>query len=134
VDRSQQAIVAGGDVAVLFTDNPAARELVRFLATREAAEPWAKAGGFVSPNKRLGADAYDDPTTRRSARALVRARAISFDLSDQQPPAFGATDGQGMWQILRDHLRSPRDVEGVTQRLEKAATAAERCERALPQC
>ena len=134
VDGSARAIVAGGDVAVLFTDNPAARELIRFLAKPAAAAPWAKAGGFVSPNKRLRADAYADATTRRSARALVSAASISFDLSDQQPPAFGATDGQGMWQIFRDYLSSPENVDAVTQRLEKAATAVERCERAVGQC
>ncbi len=131
VGEDRVGIVAGGDVAVLFTDQPAAKELIRFLAKPQAAEPWAKAGGFVSPNKRLAADAYADATTRRSARALVRARTISFDLSDQQPPAFGATDGQGMWQILRDYLRSPDDVDAVTQRLEKAVTAVETCERAV---
>ncbi len=131
VDGSERAVVAGGDVAVLFTDKPAARELIRFLATPEAAEPWAKAGGFVSPNKRLAADAYADTTTRRSARALVRARTISFDLSDQQPPAFGATDAQGIRQIFQDYLISPDDIDTVTQRLERAATAVESCERAV---
>lgn len=134
VDGSKPAIVAGGDVAVLLTNNPAARKLIHFLATPEAAEPWAKAGGFVSPNNKLDIDAYADSTTKESARALVNARTISFDLSDQQPPTFGATEGQGMWQIFQDYLKDPTNIDIVTQRLENTASAAFDCQRRLPQC
>jgi len=28
---------------------------------------------------------------------------VRFDFSDLQPPAFGATAGQGMWELLRDY-------------------------------
>jgi len=131
IGRSDSAAVIGGDVAALFTDNEAAKSLVRYLATPEAAQPWASAGGFVSPNKNLDPDAYVDAVNRRSARALQEAKTIRFDLSDQQPPAFGATAGQGMWQILRDYLRRPDDIDALTRRLDEAATAAERCERAV---
>jgi ABC-type glycerol-3-phosphate transport system substrate-binding protein len=131
IGRSESAAVIGGDVAALFTDNEAAKSLVRYLATPEGAQPWASAGGFVSPNKNLDPDAYTDAVNRRSARALQEAKTIRFDLSDQQPPAFGATDGQGMWQVLRDYLRRPGDVDAITRRLDEAATAAEKCERAV---
>ena len=49
IGRSESAAVVGGDVAALFTDNEAAKSLVRYLATPEAAEAWASAGGFLSP-------------------------------------------------------------------------------------
>jgi len=124
INGSEPAIVAGGDVAVLFTDNPVARKLIRFLATREAAEPWAKAGGFVSPNTSLPLDAYADRASRRSAQALRTATDISFDLSDQQPPVFGSSKEQGMWQIFQDYLRDPSDIDLVAQRLENAASSA----------
>jgi alpha-glucoside transport system substrate-binding protein len=119
---------------VLFTHNAAAKSLIRFLAQPEAAEPWAHAGGFVSPNKNLGLDAYKDPSTRRSSIALRKASTIRFDLSDQQQPSFGATAGQGMWQILRDYLTRPGDVRTVTRQLENSATAADQCARALRSC
>ena len=38
---------------VMFKDNPAARALIEYLATPEAAEIWAAKGGFSSPNKNV---------------------------------------------------------------------------------
>lgn len=122
-------MVVGGDVAALFHDNPMGRELMRFLATPGAAEPWARAGGFISPNRSVGGAAYGDATTRRLARALVRAKTPRFDLSDLQPPAFGATDGQGMWKILQEYLKDADSVGAVTRKLQSAADAAGACER-----
>ena len=123
--------VVGGDVAVLFSESEAAQELIRFLATPEAAESWARSGGFVSPNAKVPASAYPDPLTRRTAAALTGADTVRFDLSDLQPPAFGARAEQGMWEILQDFLSDPSDVDGVTRRLEAAAKAAGECERAI---
>lgn len=134
IKRSKPAAVVGGDVAVLFTHNAAAKSLIHFLATPEAAELWASEGGFVSPNKSVGLDAYTDPINRRSAMALQQANTIRFDLSDQQQPAFGATAGQGMWEILRDYLTRPGDIDMVTRQLENAATKARQCGEALPVC
>jgi alpha-glucoside transport system substrate-binding protein len=128
---SGRDLVAGGDVAAMFTRDAGARRLMRFLATPEAARIWARSGGFLSPNRRVGGDAYPDVLARRAARALTHARAVRFDLSDLQPPAFGATEGQGMWSILPDLLRAPASVAGIARRLEAAATAAYACEKAI---
>jgi len=116
--------VVGGDEAVLFSDRPEAGELIRFLASPEAAEPWAKAGGFISPNRALARSAYADPVMRRAARMLVDAQVVRFDLSDLQPPGFGATAGMGMWKIFQDFLESPGDERAIARRLEAAASAA----------
>ena len=121
---SKPAVVGGGDVAVLLKDTPAGRELIRFLATPEAAEPWAAAGGFTSPNKNLDPSRYANDINRQSARALTGAEIFRFDLSDLVPAAFGATAGQGLWKILQDFVRNPADVDGITQQLEAAAAAA----------
>jgi ABC-type glycerol-3-phosphate transport system substrate-binding protein len=128
IDGLKPAVVAGGDVAALFTDNAAAKELIRFLATPQAAEPWARSGGFVSPNENIDPRAYADAASQRAAAAL-EDRPVVFDLSDQQPPAFGVTEGQGMREILRNYLLStvtgPADVDAVAQGLEDAVSAAE---------
>jgi len=127
VDRSEPTAMAlGGDIAVLLNDkDKAARRLIHFLATPEAAEPWARAGGFTSPNKKLDLDVYPDENTRESAAVLTKAETIRFDMSDLQPPSFGATPGQGMWKIFQDFLRNPTDVKGTATSLEKARLAAE---------
>jgi ABC-type glycerol-3-phosphate transport system substrate-binding protein len=125
------AAVVGGDVAVAFNASATAQRLLRFLATPAAAEAWASAGGFVSPNRAVRPRSYPDALTRRAAAALARASTVRFDLSDLQPPAFGATAEQGMWGIFQDFLADPANVDGTARRLEAAAKAAWACERAI---
>jgi alpha-glucoside transport system substrate-binding protein len=124
VDGSGPMVVGGGDVAVLMTDNEAAQELIRFLATPEAAEIWAEQGGFTSPNQNVDTGAYPDDITARSAEALVEAETFRFDLSDLVPSEFGGTPAQGMWQALQNFLQDPEDVQGTAERLESAAARA----------
>jgi alpha-glucoside transport system substrate-binding protein len=125
------AAVVGGDVAVTFTGTSPAQRLVRYLATAPAAAPWARAGGFLSPNRAVRPASYPDALARRAAGALARATTVRFDLSDLQPPAFGATAEQGMWAIFQDFLADPRDPDATARRLERAADAAWACERAI---
>ena len=42
------AVVGGGDLVVMFKDNPAAQAFIEYLTTPEASEIWAKRGGFSS--------------------------------------------------------------------------------------
>ncbi|MDQ3570944.1 MAG: extracellular solute-binding protein [Actinomycetota bacterium] len=125
INESEPSVIFGGDVAALLKDNEASRELIRFLATPEAAEPWAEAGGFISPNRSVDPAAYPDLTTRQLARALNHPGVVRFDLSDLVPASFGATDDQGMWKILQDWLENPADVDATAAQLEAAAAAAQ---------
>jgi alpha-glucoside transport system substrate-binding protein len=125
VNGSPTAVVSGGDVAVLFKDSEAGKELIKFLVTPEAGEIWAKLGGYTSPNKNIPLSAYPDDITRRSAQALVQAgNNVRFDMSDQEPAEFGATEGQGEWKIFQDFLQNPSDVDGTAKALEAAAAKA----------
>ncbi len=126
IQDSPPSVVAGGDVAVLLRDSPGGRALIRFIATAEAGRIWARLGGFISPSRAVSLSVYTDPVLRRSAEALFGARTLQFDMSDQMPAAFGGTPGQGEWAILQDFLRRPADLQGTMQRLEAAATRAER--------
>ncbi len=123
VAGSGPAVLGGGDVAVQFTNNEAATQLMRFLATPEAAEVWAALGGFTSPNQGVDVSVYPDQTLQQSAAALQQAEVFRFDMSDLQPAAFGGTSGQGMWGLLVEFLQH-HDVELTTTQLEAEATAA----------
>ncbi|MFI6036836.1 ABC transporter substrate-binding protein [Streptomyces sp. NPDC051315] len=121
-------VVSGGDAAVVLKDGKnqkAAQALLEYLATPEAAAVWAKAGGFLSPNKNLDLASYGDDVTRATARSLVAAGdSVRFDMSDQAPAAFGGTKGAGEWKLLQDFLRDPSDPKGTAARLEAAAAQA----------
>jgi alpha-glucoside transport system substrate-binding protein len=124
IDGSESAVVGGGDIIIMFNDTPASQALVSYLASPEAAEIWAGIGGFSSANRNVDESAYVDETTRRAATAITEAETYRFDLSDLQPAAFGATVGQGMWQILQDLMRNPDDVDAVANKLEQEANRA----------
>jgi ABC-type glycerol-3-phosphate transport system substrate-binding protein len=117
-------VVTGGDVAVLFKDSEAGKALIKFLATPKAAEAWAKAGGYISANKSVAPKSYSNSTFRQIANVLVTSTNVQFDMSDQQPASFGATDGQGEWKIFQDFLQNPSNVDGTAQQLESAAAQA----------
>ncbi|NBM19620.1 ABC transporter substrate-binding protein [Streptomyces sp. GC420] len=118
-------VVTGGDAAVALKDSKGAQALLTFLASPDAAEIWAKAGGFLSPNKSLDQAAYPNDVVREIAKALIDSGDdFRFDMSDQAPQAFGGTPGKGEWKALQDFLKNPKDVAGTQQRLESDAAKA----------
>ncbi len=121
---TKASVMGGGDVVVMFKDNPAARALISYLATPQAATIWAKRGGFSSPNKNVKPGAYSDALTRKTATGLAQASLFRFDLSDLQPAAFGSTAGQGMWKLFQDFVEKPTDVNGIAAKLEASAAKA----------
>jgi alpha-glucoside transport system substrate-binding protein len=118
------AVEIGGDLFVTFRDTPAIEAFVKFLATPQAAEAWAKVGGFGTGNKNVPASVYPDPITKATEAPIGQASAVVFDMSDLQPSSFGATTGQGEWGIFQDFLKNPSDANGIAQKLESAAAAA----------
>jgi len=118
------AVEIGGDLFVTFRDTPAIEAFVKFLATADAAKAWAKLGGFGTGNKNVPASIYPDAITRATEAPIGKATSVVFDMSDEQPSAFGSTTGQGEWGIFQDFLRNPSNVNGIAQKLETAAAAA----------
>ena len=121
INGSGKVVVGGGDVMVMFKDNPAARALIEYLATPEAAEIWAEKGGFSSPNKNVDAEVYPDALTKQTATELANAEVFRFDMSDLMPGAFGS---DALFTLLQDFAKSPDDVDGISQKLETAAEKA----------
>jgi alpha-glucoside transport system substrate-binding protein len=121
INDSGPVVMGGGDVMVMFKDNPAARALIEYLATPEAAEIWAAKGGFSSPNKNVDTSVYPDELTQQTASELANAEVFRFDMSDLMPGAFGS---DSLFTLLQDFLQNPDDVEGIQQKLETAAASA----------
>jgi alpha-glucoside transport system substrate-binding protein len=118
------AVEIAGDMFVTFRDTPAIEAFVKYLATAPAAEIWAKQGGFGTGNKHVPASVYPDAITRASEAPIQSAKSVVFDMSDEQPPAFGGTAGQGEWGLFQQFLRNPKDISGIQKKLEAAATSA----------
>ncbi len=85
-------MVSGGDAAVVLKDGKNAKAGMKLLEYLAPPKPRrvAKAGGFLSPNKKLDLASYGDDVTRATAKSLVAAGdSVRFDMSDQAPAAFG---------------------------------------------
>ncbi|MFP3992074.1 ABC transporter substrate-binding protein [Streptomyces sp. E11-3] len=118
-------VVTGGDAAVALKDSKGAQALLTFLASTDAAEIWAKQGGFISPNKEMDPAAYPNDVLRDIGKALIASGDdFRFDMSDQTPQAFGGAPGKGMWKALQDFLKNPKDVDGTQRQLESDAAKA----------
>ena len=124
IEGSKPSVVGGGDLFVKFKDSEAADAFLEYLTTTDAAEIWAKRGGFSSPNKHLDTSVYPDEITRKTASALAEAETFRFDLSDLQPAAFGATPGQGLFKEFSDFVAKPNNIDQVTQQMEASAKKA----------
>ena len=122
IGSAPAGVETGGDAAVAFTDDKATMELMKFLASPDAGAVFAKTGGFLSPNKDVPLSDYPNDITRTMEQQLLKAgNNIVFDMSDQAPPAFGATKGSGEWKDLQAFLNNPDDITGAEQQLEADA-------------
>ena len=119
-----KAVEIAGDLMVAFRDTPAIEAFVKYLATPQAAAIWAKQGGFGTGNHNMNPKVYPDSITRATEAPLLTAKSVVFDMSDNRPPAFGSTAGQGEWGLFQKFLQNPSDVKGIQQQLESAASAA----------
>jgi ABC-type glycerol-3-phosphate transport system substrate-binding protein len=124
INGSGPAVEIAGDTIVTFNDNPAIEAFEKFLATAPAAEVWAKIGGFGTGNEHVPSSVYPDSITRAAEAPVGEAKSVVFDMSDEQPGAFGATVGQGEWGLFQTFLKNPSNAMGVQKQLEAAAAAA----------
>src|SRR5438105_8667887 len=118
------AVEIGGDSLVTFRDTPAIRAFVKFLATAPAAAAWAKVGGFATGNHNLSTAVYPNAIDKANQTLVASAKAVVFDMSDEQPASFGGTTGQGEWGLFQKFIQAPTNVSGIQKQLEAAAVAA----------
>ncbi|HZT54025.1 MAG TPA: hypothetical protein VE995_06560, partial [Gaiellaceae bacterium] len=62
--------------------------------------------------------------TRAIETPIAKAKAVVFDMSDEQPASFGATTGQGEWGLFQKFLENPSAITSIQQQLEAAAAKA----------
>jgi len=82
-------LLIGGNVAAAMTNRSQTWELLSFLATPEAGEPWARKGDFISPYRDFDQTVYADPFDVRMARLLQDAKLVRFDGSDRMYAPVG---------------------------------------------
>lgn len=110
-------VLGFGDQASLLTDNPAAQELIRYLAQPDSAEPWAQAGSFLSPHAEFDTSLYPDETTRSDGDIVGTADPFRFDASDLMPAAVGAGS---FWTGMLSWAGGQQDLETSLSGIEES--------------
>ena len=116
------SVLAAADFAVVYTDRPEVRELVRWLASPDfGTEMVARLPGYFPSNRRFATEAYPDEW--RGAIAAVRSESVAsdlvrFDASDLMPEPIGAG---AFWNaMIRYFLEGPDSLDAVLADLDAA--------------
>lgn len=83
-------VLIAGDLAALYSDNEAARELIEFMATAEAQEAWAAEGGFLCSVTTCDQGVYPNDSFVQQDDIIAEADFARFDGSDLMPGSVGA--------------------------------------------
>jgi alpha-glucoside transport system substrate-binding protein len=90
----------GGDQWVMFRDSPAIRKWMAFVASAASAEPWAKAGGALFPQKGQDMSWYKSKVDQTLVQSLINVQAARFDGSD----AMVSAGNVAFWKAVTDYV------------------------------
>lgn len=114
-DEVGNPVLIAGDLAALYTDNEAARDLIEFMATAEAQEAWAAEGGFICSVSDCDPGVYPNDAFVQQAELINEAEFARFDGSDLMPGAVGAG---AFWTEMVRWINEETDLEGALSAIE----------------
>lgn len=119
--KNAASIQAAGDVGMVLRPTKQAEAFIKYIATAEPGEVWARLGGFTSPNNKVTSVSYPDAVTRADAKQLVSAKSSVFSLDDEQP-----TWEPQLWADMLNFVGNPSasNISSVEATMEAQATAA----------
>jgi alpha-glucoside transport system substrate-binding protein len=105
-----------GDLAALFTDNPAAEELMRYMSDPEWLGPQIDTGFDFSPHQTFPIEEYPSAAQRAQAEYLRDTDAFAFDASDRMPAEVGAgTFWSAMVSWINEELTLEEAMEAIDE-------------------
>jgi len=112
------AFTGAGDLFGLFSDKPAAKDLLKYLTTAEAQQIWVDRGGALSANTKV--TNYPDDVSKRSAETLTSAKIFRFDGGDLMPNAMKAAFFRAMVDFAEDQSK----LDAILTSLDEVAAGA----------
>ncbi|NIH83243.1 ABC transporter substrate-binding protein [Amycolatopsis granulosa] len=106
------------DLAGMFTDTPASRALIRYLATPAAQEIWPRVTGGSAFSATRGVDlgVYDgNPAGRKIAGTLRSGGTLCFDASDLMPAAMTSA----FYRAALEFLADPGRLDTLLEQLDR---------------
>jgi len=98
----------GADFAIAFSDNPAAKAFMQFLAKPDTANTWAGMS-VITPNKNVDSSKFPNSLISQEASLIANAASARFDGTDQMPGDLG-----GAWeQTLQGIYADPTQMDSL---------------------
>ncbi|WP_052665622.1 extracellular solute-binding protein [Nitriliruptor alkaliphilus] len=115
----REAMIVGGESALVYTDRPEVRALVRYLASPDYGQAFVTHPGFLAANSQFDVARYPDEWRRVAAAEMLQARdrdRLRFDGSDLMPPWLGT---KPFWAAMVDYIAGgPETLDGILERLD----------------
>jgi alpha-glucoside transport system substrate-binding protein len=92
-----KGLQGGSDWMMAFSDKPAVKALVTYLASPEGGKNWAAAGFGLSPNKAAEGN-FSDPSLKKLADAFYKTAGLTPDIGDSIPGGFNTAE----WKAIID--------------------------------
>jgi alpha-glucoside transport system substrate-binding protein len=112
------AFTGAGDLFGLFSDKPAAKDLLKYLVTAEAQQIWVGRGGALSGNKTV--TDYPDDVSKRSAEILGTAKIFRFDGGDLMPQAMKAA----FFRSMVDFAENQGNLDAILTSLDEVQASS----------
>ena len=101
----------------MYNSTPAAKQLMQYLATKDAQQIWANDGGTLGAIKTLN---YTDPIFKRAAEVANKANNLIVTAGD-----FMTSDMQAaFWKSLLNVTRDPGSLDSQLAHLDQVQAAA----------
>jgi alpha-glucoside transport system substrate-binding protein len=105
------------DNFAMYNDTPAARQLMQYMATKDAQQIWANDGGTLAAIKSI---TYNDPVYKNAAAVAAGAKNLLVTAGDFMPSDMQAA----FWKSLLNVTKTPSSLDSELQRLDQVQAAA----------
>ena len=105
------------DNFAMYNDTPAARALMKYMATKDAQQIWANDGGTLGAIKSLN---YTDPIFKRAADVAASAKNLLVTAGDFMPSDMQ----KAFWQSLLNVTRDPSSLDSQLRHLDQVQAAS----------
>lgn len=110
-------VLSGGDLAGLFTDNPAAIALMEYMSDPSWLGPQIDTGSDFAPFADFPLEDYPNEIARAEAELLANADVVRFDASDSMPGAVGAG---AFWTEMTAWVNGQKSLEDALAAIDEA--------------
>jgi len=108
------------DLLGMFHDTPSARQLVRYLTTKNAQRIGVESGDWISPNQQVSLTSYPDTESWQIGMMIGESRKVCFDASDLMPDAVRTAFYHAVLAFVAD----PQRLDDILATLDKVQETA----------